>query len=239
MSKKETKKKDYSKIEAKDNMKVEEKDSNENLPAEREKITPVLDKKPEKRKKGLMERLVVGFLGPDGLPGIGAYLNEEIIVPSIKNIIVEAVTSGINMAVFGDHGRPSSGKNYGQHYTQNRTVYRPETDYASRTNRTSRFTSAQPEPSKRGHEMIRSVKYGVDEYPIESRMDANNVLTMLHEYADRYDYVSVADYYDLLGVKSVYTDHNFGWSYESILKAVVTPLRGGGYVINLPPVTEI
>ena len=234
MAKKETKKRDYSKIEAKDNMKVGEEESGENLPTEREKITPVLEKKPEKRKKGLMERLVVGFLGPDGLPGIGAYLNEEIILPSIKNIIVEAVTSGINMAVFGDHSRPS-----GRPHTQNRTVYRPETDYTSQNTRTSRYTSARPEPSKRGPEMIRSVKYGVDEYPIESRMDANNVLTMLHEYADRYDYVSVADYYDLLGVKSVYTDHNFGWSFEEILKAVVTPLRGGGYIINLPPVTEI
>ena len=231
MAKKETKKRDYSKIEAKDNMKVGEEESGENLQTEREKITPVLEKKPEKRKKGLMERLVVGFLGPDGLPGIGAYLNEEIILPSIKNIIVEAVTSGINMAVFGDHSRPSSRPN-----VPNRTVYRPETDYASRT---SRYTSAQPAPSKRGPEMIRSVKYGVDEYPIESRMDANNVLTMLHEYADNYDYVSVADYYDLLGVSSVYTDHNFGWSFEEILKAVVTPLRGGGYIINLPPVSEI
>ena len=231
MAKKETKKRDYSKIEAKDNMKVGEEESGENLSTEREKITPVLEKKPEKRKKGLMERLVVGFLGPDGLPGIGAYLNEEIILPSIKNIIVEAVTSGINMAVFGDHSRPSSRPN-----VPNRTVYRPETDYASRT---SRNTSAQPAPSKRGPEMIRSVKYGVDEYPIESRMDANNVLTMLHEYADNYDYVSVADYYDLLGVSSVYTDHNFGWSFEEILKAVVTPLRGGGYIINLPPVSEI
>lgn len=234
MSKKETKKRDYSKIEAKDNMKVNGEESSEELPAEREKITPVLEKKPEKRKKGLMERLVVGFLGPDGLPGIGAYLNEEIILPSIKNIIVEAVTSGINMAVFGDHSRTSNKPHH-----QNRTVYRPETDYASRNTRTSKFTSARPGPSKRGHDMIRSVKYGVDEYPIESRMDANNVLTMLHEYADQYDYVSVADYYDLLGVSSAHTDHNFGWSYESILKAVVTPLRGGGYIINLPPVTEI
>lgn len=233
MSKKETKKRDYSKIEAKDNMKVKE-DSGVNLPAEREKMAPVLEKKPEKRKKGLMERLVVGFLGPDGLPGIGAYLNEEIILPSIKNIIVEAVTSGINMAIFGDHGRPAS-----RPLNQNRTVYRPETDYATRPSRTSRYTSAQPAPSKRGPEMIRSVRYGVDEYPIESRMDANNVLTMLHEYADRYDYVSVADYYDLLGVSSAHTDHNFGWSFEEILKAVVTPLRGGGYIINLPPVSEI
>ena len=234
MTKKETKKRDYSKIEAKDNMKVGEEESGENLPSEREKIKPVLNVTPEKRKKGLMERLVVGFLGPDGLPGIGAYLNEEIIIPSIKNIIVEAVTSGINMAVFGDHGRPSVGPQ-----SQNRMVYRPETDYASRSSRTSRYTSAQPAPSKRGPEMIRSVRYGVDEYPIESRMDANNVLTMLHEYADRYDYVSVADYYDLLGVNSAHTDHNFGWSFEEILKAVVTPLRGGGYIINLPPVTEI
>ena len=45
MSKKETKKRDYSKIEAKDNMKVKE-DSGVNLPAEREKMAPVLEKIP-------------------------------------------------------------------------------------------------------------------------------------------------------------------------------------------------
>lgn len=228
MAKDKNKKKDYSKIEVKDNMKVKE-ESNENAPVERDKIKPVLDKKPKKRKKGLMERLVVGFLGPDGLPGIGSYLNEEIIVPSIKNIIVEAVTSGINMAVFGDHAKPSVSN-------RNRTTYRPETNYASRT---SKYTSTRPEPSRKRPDMIRSIKYGVDEYPIESRMDANNVLTMLRGYADTYDYVSVAEYYELLGVEPTHTDHNFGWSFDTVAKAVVTPLRGGGYIINLPPVTEI
>lgn len=229
-------KKDYSKIEAKDNMKIkEEKDDIPVKESERERLAPVVSKTPTKRKKGLMERLVVGVLGPEGLPGIGAYLNEEIIIPAIKNIIVESVTSGINMAIFGERGsRPTT------NYTQNsqRSVYRPHTNYSSSVPRTSRYTSERPDPSVRHREVHRSLRYGVEEYPIPDRMEANNVLTVLIEMADRYDYVSVADYYDLLGVASAHTDHNFGWSYDDILKGSVIPV-GREYVVNLPPVTEI
>lgn len=239
---KENQKKDYSKIEAKDNMKVTDNNGEEIdiSPVKREKAALVLDEAPVKRKRGLMERLVVGFLGPDGLPGIGQYLNEEIIVPSIKNIIVEAVTSGINMAIFGERGRGSSGtKNYGQHYDPNRTVYRPETNYTAPNSRTSRYTSAQPEPARRGPEVIRNLRYMVDEYPIQSHINANQVLVSLTEFADKYDYVSVADYYDMIGVGVEHTDHNYGWSIDSIHDATITPLRGGSYIINFPPVEVI
>lgn len=232
-------KKDYNKIEAKDNMKV---DNNQEETMEvretPEKIKPILSEAPKKRKKGLMERLVVGFLGPDGLPGIGAYLNEEIILPSLKNILVDSVVSGINMAVFGERGassgfgRPTqSTGNYG---------YKPERDYSTRT---SRYTSRQPAPTRRDVsrvEPIRASRYGVDDYPIPSRQDANYVLTALTEHADKYDAVSVADYYDMITVPSVHTDHNYGWTFDNILKATVAPIRGGGgYSINFPPVEVI
>lgn len=234
---KETQKKDYSKIEAKNNMDVNKQEDDNIVEVERkERPKPIMAEPPKKRKKGLMERLVVGFLGPDGLPGIGAYLNEEIIVPSIKNIIVEAVTSGINMAVFGDKGKAAP-RNYGQAYDPNRTVYKgQQTQYH---NRTSRFTGQQPAPSKRRPEVIQEVHYIVDEYPIEHRQVANDILVRLKEYADRYDYVSVADYYDILGVESVHTDHNYGWSFDSIVKATVVPLRGGMYIINFPPIEPV
>ena len=232
---KDNQKKDYSKIEAVDNMKVEDSDDITEV-TKKEKPKQVLAEPPKKRKKGLMERLVVGFLGPDGLPGIGAYLNEEIIVPSIKNIIVEAVTSGINMAVFGDRSKVSP-RSQNSAYDPNRTVYRPQqTQYHTRT---SRFTTAQPAPTKRPPEVIQEVRYLVDEYPIESHHVANDVLVTLQEYADKYDYVSVADYYDILGVNSVHTDHNYGWSFDNIVKATVVPLRGGNYIINFPPIENL
>lgn len=236
---KDNQKKDYSKIEVKNNMEVDNNGEEvaEKVPVKRERPSQIVTKVPEKRKKGLMERLVVGFLGPEGLPGIGQYLNEEIIVPSIKNIIVEAVTSGINMAIFGDRGRPTGGNKYTSHYSPNRQVYRPETNYTA-PSRTSRYTSAQPEPS-RAPRMARYRGYEVDEYPIESRLEASKILDTLTEFADTYDYVSVADYYDMIGAPTQPIDHNFGWSYDIIIKASITPLRGGGYILQFPPVTEI
>ena len=190
----DTQKKDYSKIEAKDNMEVKTDNNGEEIDDSvevREKPQQILDKAPKKRKKGLMERLVVGFLGPEGLPGIGKYLNEEIIVPSIKNIIVESVTSGINMAVFGDKGTTGRSRNYAQPHDPNRRTYKPSTNYAKPT-RTSRFTSAQPEPSSR-YRQIQGANYMVDDFPIDSRMKANEILVALREFADRYDYVSVGE----------------------------------------------
>ena len=65
-----------------------------------------------KVKKGLLERLVVGMLGPDGIPAISEYLNREIVVPALKEVFVNSVTSAVNMMVYksGDHTPP---RNYG------------------------------------------------------------------------------------------------------------------------------
>jgi hypothetical protein len=53
-----------------------------------------------------------------------------------------------------------------------------------------------------------------------------------------YDRVSIADYYDLIGVDAQHTDHNYGWTIDSITRAMIVPVRGGGYIIKFPP-TEV
>ena len=236
----DTQKKDYSKIEAKNNMQVDNNgeevvDVNASK-VDRPRPKKVLAEPPKKRKQGLMERLVKGFLGPEGLPGIGAYLNEEIIVPSIKNIIVEAVTSGINMAIFGERGRPTGGNKYHSSFNGTRTTYRPETQY--HTTRTSRHTSELPPPSRR--EIISDIRYHVTDYPIANREVANDALVNLTEYADKYNYASVADYYDILGVESTHTDYNYGWQFDDLAKyGGVIRLRDGSYLLDLPPVETL
>jgi len=214
----------YSDIKAKDNMTVST-DAVE-VPSERKKLDPLVDVAPKKRKRGLVGRLVTGVLGPEGLPGIGAYVSEEIIIPAIKNIIVDAVTSGINMVMYPDGKRNpyvGGGRNY------NRTnVYSPRPI----TNYTSRYTSHNPDPV-RPDRVVKGPRHMVEEYIIEDRAVAANVLTTITEHADMYGSVSVADYYDLIDVPSVYTDNNYGWTFESLSRAVIRPVRGG-YVINLP-----
>lgn len=223
--------KKYNEIEAKDNMKVE-KDENEEVvaPKEKKELKKVVSAQPKKVKRGLFGRLVTGIVGPDGLPGIGAYVNEEIVKPAIKNIIVDAVTSGINMVMYGDKGGGPSRGRYSGHSP--RQSHRPITNYGSNY----RSSNSDVQPSERL--ITRSTRGGVEEYVLADRNDASHVLVSLTEYADMYESVSVADYYDLIGVKTKYTDNNHGWTFDTISRASILPVRGG-YVIKFPPVEVI
>ena len=225
--------KKYNEIEVKDNMKVES--GNEEVTVERKEMTKIVNVEPKKVKRGLVGRLVVGLVGPDGLPGIGSYVNDEIIKPAIKNIIVDAVTSGINMIMYGEtRNRHSSGGSYPRGY---QPPYRPSTNYSNNYRNSQPHTPSRQE-TQRSESRVGRTRQGVEEYIIQDRYDAANVLTQLTEAADMYDTVSVADYYDLIGVSTEYTDNQYGWTIDSITRASVVPVRGG-FVIKFPPVEVI
>lgn len=230
-------KKKYNEVEVKNNMEVESENSMDNngeevAPKEKKQLQKLVDVQPKKVKRGLLSRLVTGVIGPEGLPGIGTYVNEEIVKPAVKNIIFDAINSAARMALFRDGGGPSNHRSYGQGYNRRPSDYRPATNYSNRYANTPQ----QPEPRERN--VARAARHGVEEYIIEDRFDASHVLTTLTENADMYDSVSVADYYDLIGVPSQYTDNTYGWTIDSITRATIVPVRGG-YIIKFPPVEVI
>jgi hypothetical protein len=75
----------------------------------------------------------------------------------------------------------------------------------------------------------------VDEYIINTKHDAEQVLKSLKEGASKYGSVTVADYYDSIGIASYYTDNDHGWTAETFDKAKVVKWRRG-YTIKFPPV---
>lgn len=227
--------KKYNEVEVKDNMNVKEEVEATEEREEKKPFDSVVSSQPTKVKRSLFGRFVTGVAGPEGLPGIGSYVNEEIIKPAIKNIIVDAVTSGINMVMYGERG---GGGNRGRHTpysgaSRQGGAYRPNTNYSS--NYRSQPSDRQEQPERMA---ARAARIGVDEYVIADRFDAAQVLTSLTEYADRYDAVSVADYYDLIAVQPQFTDNNHGWTIDTITRASIVPVRGG-YVIKFPPVEVI
>lgn len=221
--------KKYNEIEVKNNMDVKNESAEKNVPEskERKELKSVLSAEPTKVKKNLLSRLITGVVGPEGLPGIGAYVNDEIVKPAIKNIIVDAVTSGINMVMYGEKGGAPRGNR--APYSAGRSNYRPSTNYSSN------YRAAPERVEERVS--VRPSRNSVEEYIIPDRLDASHVLTTLVENADMYNSVSVADYYDLIGVPTKYTDNNFGWTIDTISRASIIPVRGG-FVIKFPP-TEV
>lgn len=221
-------KKDYNNIEVKKTERVEA-EVIADVDVEKKEVQKLVSVKPKKAKKGLFKRLVTGVVGPEGLPGIGQYVNEEIVVPAVKNILFDAITSGISMVLYGEKGGKTTrggGRPYNSYYSGSKTTYNT-TNY-------SRYS-----PSNHREESVdnrvRPARYGVEDYVIEDRFEASNVLVALTEYAEMYNRVAVADYYEMINVESDYTDNNYGWTYDSISRASIMPVRNG-YIIKFPPV---
>ena len=73
--------------------------------------------------------------------------------------------------------------------------------------------------------------YDYDEIVLESRGEAEEVLERMDDLLDNYGIVSVAAFYDLVGITGNYTDNKYGWT--SLRNASVQRLRDG-YLLKLP-----
>ena len=71
-----------------------------------------------------------------------------------------------------------------------------------------------------------------DDILFDTRGDAEAVLTQMEEIIARYQFCSVADYFDLAGLNAPYTSSKYGWT--SVRNADIIRAREGGYVIKLP-----
>ena len=74
-------------------------------------------------------------------------------------------------------------------------------------------------------------RHDFDEIILETRGEAEEVLSHLVDLTIDYQQATVADLYDLVGITSNFTDNKYGWT--DLRSASVTRVRDG-YLINLP-----
>jgi hypothetical protein len=166
-------------------------------------------------RKNEMRRLTDVFISED-VKNVKEYLIMDVLVPTIKKTIVDVVTDSVSM-IFGMSPRRGDSKSSKVSY--DRFYNRNESDRnAASSNRT-----------RNG--------YSYDDIALESRQEAEEVLTRMDELVDTYGEVTVADLYDLVGVTCEFTDNNYGWT--NIRNAKVVRLRDGKYMIDLPKALPI
>lgn len=172
------------------------------------KVEKVVKGKVRRKKKSSMTKFADVFVAEDA-SNVVDYIWMDVLIPTIKNTISDIITNGVDMmlwgAVKGNKRRSSN-------------TYVSYRDYSSRDRRDDRTVTR------------RSV-YSFDDIVIPSRQEADEVLEKMDEIIDRYDIVSVSDYYDLVGETGNYTDNKYGWS--SLRTAEVVRVRDG-YIIKLP-----
>lgn len=174
---------------------------------ESKKLEKVVNGSVKVRKKSHLKEALIS----EDASNIKSYIVMDVLIPAIKKAISDIVKNGIEMLLYGDSGRSN-----GQRSPSSSVSYR---DYYDR--RDDRY---RPNPSQRQGRSI-------DDLVIESRGEAEEVLTRMDELLETYKMVTVADFYDLVGVTCDYTDNNYGWT--SLRSAEVVRVRDG-YIIKLP-----
>ena len=181
---------------------------NEQKNQEREKVEKVVTGKVITKKKSSLRKFTDEFISEDA-KNVKSYVFGEVLIPAIKKAILDIVTDGINMILYGESG---GGR---RKSTADRVSYR---NYYDR-------------PSDRYSRPHASTLYSYDDFVLESRGEAEEVLARLDELLDMYKVVRVADLKDLLGITGNYTDNNYGWT--NLRTAEVVRVRDG-YTIRMP-----
>lgn len=162
------------------------------------------------------------FFGGDATTA-SHYVVGEVILPALRNLVVEVVSKGIDRLIYGESAarrRPSS---YAPRVQYNNPIYRQE----------PRAYLPNQRPSDRWAE---AGKRQLDKFIVSSRVEADMVVDTLTEAVSQYEVVSVADLNELLGLASSHVDQKWGWTNLSNIG--VRQVREG-YEISLPPLEEI
>lgn len=186
------------------------KEEQKAAPQERQKLEKVVTGTVKTKKKSGASKFFDAFLSEDA-KNVKTYLVSDVIVPSIKKLVVDFVKDGMEMLVYGNARRGD------RRSTADKVSYR---NYYDRG--TSRVVE---EPRARMH-------FDYDEIIFDNKGEAEMVLTKLDEVIATYGWARVSDLYDLAGMTCDYTYNDYGWTNLSTARSV--PVRGGGYVLDLP-----
>lgn len=185
---------------------------------EPKKVERVVQGEVVRRKIPLGRRVTQNLIGGDA-QSVWGYVSTDILAPAFRDLIEDAFVGFITKMVRGDDARYSSGRT--RHSRGGRTDY-----HGISSRRLSR-----DEPRRELSRRARS-SHNFDEIVLENRVDAEEVLDRMDAWLDKYDVVSVAEFYELCGVSGNYTDQKYGW--DDIRGASIHRVRGG-FLIKMPP----
>ena len=184
--------------------------SKENIPEtetrEEKKIEKVVSGQVKVKKKN---KLAEAFIKED-MGNVKDYIFIDVIVPAIKNLILDTTTNALSMLLNGEtRSRSRSG---GTSYVNYRGMY----------------DNGRPAPS-RGGDYRRGFDF--DDIIFSSRADAEEVLSQMYDILDQYHSVRVTDFYELAGVTGDYTGNRYGWTD---LRSASVDRDRDGYIVRLP-----
>ena len=158
---------------------------------EKKEIVPVAK---ARVKRESTARKVVGEIIKEDARSVGETVLWDVVIPTVKNLISDTVTRGIESMLYGD-SRPRSRNNYSDYSGYSR----PKGSRDRPVERRERRSARQAEPER-------------NEIIFDTRSDANDVIDRMSDIIDQYGQASLADLNALIGASSNFIDDNWGWT---------------------------
>lgn len=179
--------------------------------------------KVKRRKKPLSRRISENLFGSDA-QSVGSFIMMDVLVPAMKDTVTSMVSEGIERLVYGDNARGGR-RPVGSTHRSGHVAYNRMSE-SSLTRRRDPRDEERVSMSRRGR-----ANHDFEEVVLDSRVEAEEVLSTLYEILNKYDQVAVADLYSMLGISGTYMDEKWGW--EDLRGAQVVRRRGF-YLLDLP-----
>ena len=189
-----------------------------NSDKDKERVSKQITSKPGRHIAPSFRDRAVNALFGDDLKSVGSYLFWDIAIPAFKNMVYEMVVGGTERTLFSQGGAPSYQRPTTPRYTSYNRVYQSRT-YGTTPGNERTLTKSVYQP-----------------VVLDSKSEAESVVTELTNIVDTYGSASVGDLYGMVGISADYPVEDRGWT--NLTSAQVTRVRDG-YLLDLPSPVKI
>lgn len=174
---------------------------------------------PIKRKKPFGSRLKEMLVGEDAKSAV-AHIFSDVMLPAARDMIADAGSQFLERLIFGE---PRS--------ASRRTGVRGPTSGSAGYVSYNRFANRGP-AREEPRQMSRQARGGhnFDEIILHTKVEADDTIDQMFELVNKYDWISVAELYTIVGITPEYVDQNWGWTTIEGLSATRI---SDGYLLNL------
>ena len=167
----------------------------------------VVSGKAKKKKRRLLDIFIA-----EDIDNVKEYVYQDVFIPSIKKLIRDAICNSTDMLLYRDSRGSSKGGS---------SISRPAYRKAFEKERDHSHYS----------EMRTNRQYA--DVIVDDRADAEEILRTMDDICEVYDFVSVADLYDISGLDTKPTDNNYGWTKTGVRDARIVRTMDG-YLLKFP-----
>lgn len=179
--------------------------------AEEKRVSKVVQGKVKKKNEA---KKFMSSLISDEAENLGSYIVTDVLIPGIKDTILDIIIGGAEM-IFGGEGRRRR---------------RSTVDKVSYINYNDRYKDRDRD--RRSSDNVRRSACDFDDIIVDSRGEAEEVFSQLEAMIDTYKVARVSDLYDLVGITGPHTANRYGWT--NLRNAEAVRMRDGGYLLKLP-----